>query len=122
MRRRMKVEWHIGRHLLLVSVVVCAIGCGTVEHTDDTVTSVRGTVTDSVSGIPIVGAALYIDDTTQVSAGDLTDSSGSYHVYSWGDADWTIYCLKDDFSTKSRHVTGSDEITGVNFQLVPESR
>ncbi|MDX9858344.1 MAG: carboxypeptidase-like regulatory domain-containing protein [candidate division Zixibacteria bacterium] len=105
--------------LLLIGIVV-ALDCGCQEQNRDYSTTVRGTVTDSISGLPLTGAEIYLNDTTPDEPWYVTDSTGAYSVWSWGVAEWTVYCLVEGYQTKSRYVRSEHNVEGVDFEMAPE--
>lgn len=107
--------------LLIVLVTLSFISNGCNDETDsDLLTTVRGTVTDSVTGLPLANAEIYLDDTTTIESWYITDSTGRYGVASFGYARWTVFCLVEGYQTKSRYVRSEHNVDGVDFEMAPE--
>ena len=88
----------------------------------DPVTSIRGVVTDSVTGEPFDSAVINLRDTVSTNP-SYADSLGRYAAGSLGYGPRRVFCRKVGYRSQSIVVISSEEratITGVNFQLSPE--
>jgi hypothetical protein len=107
--------------LSLCSLLFCVLaalcfGCRT-DTDSDFWSTVIGTVTDSISGAPLEGAEIFVDDTLSSQPWSVTDSTGRYEVSNLGYANWTIYCRAEGYATKNRHVRGTGTIKGIDFEM-----
>ncbi|MDX9856454.1 MAG: carboxypeptidase-like regulatory domain-containing protein [candidate division Zixibacteria bacterium] len=102
--------------LLFVGAALALYGSCQRESVDS-VSTVRGTVTDSLTGVPLAGAEIFLRDTLMGELMYVTDSTGDYDVGSFGVAQWTIYCRADGYRTKSRYVQGEGTIENVDFEM-----
>lgn len=106
--------------LLLCPLLFCVLATlsgGCESDGGDFWTAVNGTVTDSVSGVPLIGAEIFVDDTLSNQPWSVTDSTGRYEVSDLGYANWTIYCRAEGYATKNRHVRGTGTIKGIDFEM-----
>ena len=85
--------------------------------------SVKGTVTDSLSGAPIPDAWIKLNDT--LNAVEYFSDNSGFYVWSHlgGIANGTLYVGKNGYYTKSKYIPDLQvDITGIDFQLVPINR
>ncbi len=102
----------------LLFVVAALALCGSCQKESiDPVSTVRGTVTDSLTGVPLAGAEIFLRDTSMGQLMYVTDSTGDYEVGGFGVAQWTIYCRAEGYRTKSRYVQGEGTIENVDFGM-----
>lgn len=104
---------------LMAITVIVLLGCGIGDQSDP-VTTIRGIVTDSVTGEPIDSAVIQIGDTLR-SLEFYTDSSGTYGVFAGiGYGTYRLTCRKDGYDTKQqvvRSYKGHTVITSADFRL-----
>lgn len=103
---------------LLAITVVVSLSCGFGNHVD-VVTTIRGVVTDSVTGEPIDSAIIQMRDTASANQ-HYTDSLGEYAYITFGYGQHRLFCRKEGYQSQSRIVTSSKGhavVSGVNFQL-----
>jgi hypothetical protein len=106
---------------LLAIAVVVSLSCGLIDQ-GDPATSIRGVVTDSVTGEPIDSALLQIADTLNTLP-VYSDSLGRYTIAHMGYGTYRVFCRKEGYHMETRVVRSWKDntmITGVNFQLSPE--
>ena len=102
-------------------LILLAAGCVEDRPTDGYVPQVSGTVTDSLTGLPIDGAAVRWPDTTGTLPDPrLTDSAGRYRIPLYG-MSTTVYVQKVGYYTKWKEVVNvMADVGNCDFQLVPE--
>lgn len=107
---------------LLAITIVISLGCGFGSQ-GDPATSIRGVVTDSVTGEPIDSALLQIGDTLSQYR-FYSDTLGRYGIFAGlGYGTYHVFCHKEGYHMETRVVRSWKDntmITGVNFQLSPE--
>ena len=107
--------------LTLLLLLVCVLFFGSCGMEDPAIT-ISGTVTDSMSGLPIDSAIIHDSDTIS-SAAFYSDSLGKYTLGGMGYRNFRVFCRKTGYQTKVRTVRSSkDHLTfrGVDFRLVPQ--
>jgi hypothetical protein len=83
-------------------------------------TTVKGVVTDSVTGVPLVGAKITVSDTLGYSP-TVSDSAGKFVFGDFG-GKFLVYCQMSGYNTKSRAISTqkrNSTIDNVNFELAP---
>ncbi len=113
----MKVNARIGGLILLASFCLALVlSCDKPGPTDGPAYSVSGTVTDSITSAPIDSALIAIGDSTATQA--FTDTSGYYRFATWP-GKFTLFVCKPGYNTKSQSIDLRSNLTGIDFQLVP---
>jgi len=81
---------------------------------------IGGTVTDSVSNIPIESAIVSSDTVLDTTTDTLTDTLGHYVMFAgFPGINRLAYCWKDGYLVQSkRYSVASNETTLVDFRLV----
>lgn len=104
----------------LVVVAVLWLNCDL--NKGDPVTSIRGVVTDSVTGEPIDSAVLQIGDTLSQYR-FYSDTLGSYGIFAGlGYGTYHVFCRKEGYHMETRVVRSWKDntmITGIDFRLAP---
>jgi len=105
--------------LILLTSFIAGSGC---RHKDiptgDFAQTVFGTVTDSVSGLPIDSARVTFSD-TNLTVAFHSDSTGFYQFATFGVYNLLIFVQKSGYQTASRTITSGFDSVEVNFLLAP---
>ena len=112
---RMKV--FILLFLFCIFLIACSNPAVEIVH------SVKGTVTDSLSGAPIPNAWIKLNDT--LNAVEYFSDNSGFYVWSHldGITNGTLYVGKNGYYTKSKYIPNLQvDITGIDFQLFPINR
>ena len=96
-----RFELLFGMMILAGILCLAAVSCED-RIMGDWASTVRGTVVDSASGIPLVAAMITVEDTTGYTP-VLTDSLGNFDLTELGGG-WDIICRKEGYLTQSRNV------------------
>lgn len=120
--------------ILSVACLLTATGCFFTKHDPGPFAiRVRGTVVDSLSGIPLAGAKIYIEDHPSEDYGErcvwifhevvFTDSTGSYSIEIPRDDPSDsfpigIYASKQGYHFKFFNVEWKSGVQAINFRLV----
>ncbi len=106
----------IGFLVLLISGI-SLLQCNKGILIADWVSTVKGTVTDSITGAPLDSAEVFYSDSYFVYA----DSLGEYQISDLGNPPPQVGCRRDGYITKTISldiVTGKRLYDSTNFQLV----
>jgi len=109
------------RITVLMLMVTAAISMNCDLRKSDPITSIRGRVTDSVTGEPVDSAIINLMDTTTVPV--FSDSLGEYYALRMGLGLNLVFCRKEGYQSQSRVVSSSEDhatVTGVDFRLSPQ--
>ncbi len=111
----------LGAVVALVSCVLLLPHCRSRTTNPEIYTPVSGTVTDSVTALPIADARVFFQDTIAYTHPAISDSLGEWRHSFLGGGPAVYYCMKDGYSTKSLIVqttSPGQHIAQVNFRLV----
>ena len=100
--------------LTIISLSIWALSCDDAGTDGDTAGTYSGTVTDSVTGLPIDSAMISLRDTSGVSV--YTDSTGAFESVALGD-NVRIFARKDGYETRYKDVTLGENSQGLVFEL-----
>lgn len=112
------------KRLLLVVLVgaMTYVSCRDADEIADGNMIITGTVTDSVTGMPIDSALVDLDDTSHAVVAVYTDMLGEYQIDLLASASHVVYCRKNGYRTKWIVVpkpAGVPFVKDVDFQLTP---
>jgi hypothetical protein len=98
----------------LVTLTSCFLDSG------DFGSSLSGTVTDSITGLPIESALVYWEDTLHTTP-FFTDSAGIYHSLDFGYGPTVVFVCKTAYHTGVRYLPKwRGDKKSVDFRLVPD--
>lgn len=103
--------------LYLIALFFCA--CFAPQHLNASGDLV-GTVTDSVTGLPISGALVIVTNGNQQATTTTTNANGIYTVTNLKKGNFTVIVSKSGYQRQALGARiNNNEITTVNFELVP---
>jgi hypothetical protein len=108
-----------GGCILIIGVCLSLIGCES-RKVVEYVGFVEGTVTDSLTRLPIDSAWISGTSDTSYTPITYTDSSGHYKIAEFPGRYRFIFCGKDGYVTKKsrEYKTHKNKTTRVDFELV----
>ncbi len=87
--------------------------------------TISGTIIDSDTGTPIVGATVQLFDGTTLTATDVSDSSGDYTMSVSDDGTYMVSASAPGYASSSTNVIvdldANPDVTGINLQLDPSA-